>query len=184
MLSSPPSIYGAEVSAEWKRSRDGDVIMTLKMPYDTVDTEVTEVHKNTKRPLWNPDGSLISSTWRKIWSYHHVPYLMTKDKLRRLRQEKTHRRISLHMTARRQARFGDKPWSPRPYRRQDSPPPFGLDTRGLSRRQFRSNKARHGSVTRKDRSPRRRTRKMSSVDSWSKQIILASSGEDTPHRYS
>ena len=31
VLNSPPSIYGAEVSAEWKRTRKGEVIMTVRM---------------------------------------------------------------------------------------------------------------------------------------------------------
>ena len=40
VLNSPPSIYGAEVSAEWKRTRRGEVIMTVRMPHDAVDSEV------------------------------------------------------------------------------------------------------------------------------------------------
>ena len=39
-LKSPPSIYGGEVSAEWKRTYKGEVIMTVRMPSDTVDSEV------------------------------------------------------------------------------------------------------------------------------------------------
>ena len=36
-LKSLPSIYGAEVSAEWKKTYKGEVIMTVRMPSDTVD---------------------------------------------------------------------------------------------------------------------------------------------------
>ena len=40
VLNSSPSIYGAEVSAEWKRTRKGEVIMTVRMPHDADDSEV------------------------------------------------------------------------------------------------------------------------------------------------
>ena len=39
-LKSPPSIYGEEVSAKWKRTNSGEVIMTVRMPVDTVNSEV------------------------------------------------------------------------------------------------------------------------------------------------
>ena len=39
-LKSPPSIYGAKVSAELKRTYKGEVIMTVRIPSDTVDSEV------------------------------------------------------------------------------------------------------------------------------------------------
>ena len=38
VLNSPPSMYGPEVSAEWKRTRKGEVIMTVRMPLDAVDS--------------------------------------------------------------------------------------------------------------------------------------------------
>ena len=70
-LNSPPSIYGAEVSAEWKSSRNGEVIMTVKMPHDTVDTEVyiktPRGHSGIQMDPW------ISATVRKIWSSQHTP---------------------------------------------------------------------------------------------------------------
>ena len=77
-LKSPPSIYGAEVSAEWKRTYKGEVIMTVRMPSDTVDTEVyIEIprgHLGIQMDPW------MSSTWRKKWSTHHSPNKVTKDK--------------------------------------------------------------------------------------------------------
>ena len=62
-LSTPPLIYGSEVPAEWKRSRNGEVIMTVKMPHDTVDMEVyiktPRGHSGIQMDQW------ISATWRK-----------------------------------------------------------------------------------------------------------------------
>ena len=39
-LSTPPSVYGPEVSAVWKRTHNGQVIMRICMPLDTVDSEL------------------------------------------------------------------------------------------------------------------------------------------------
>ena len=39
-LKTPPSIYGEEDSARWKRTYSGEVIMTVRMPHGTVDSEV------------------------------------------------------------------------------------------------------------------------------------------------
>ena len=39
-LKTPPSIAGEEVSAKWRRTYSGEVIMTVRMPYDTVDSEI------------------------------------------------------------------------------------------------------------------------------------------------
>ena len=36
----PPFISGEAVSARWKRTYSGEVIMTVRMPLDTVDSEV------------------------------------------------------------------------------------------------------------------------------------------------
>ena len=40
LLTNPPPIVGMEVSARWKRTWKGEVIMTIVMPNDVVDTEV------------------------------------------------------------------------------------------------------------------------------------------------
>ena len=56
VLNSPPSIYGAEVSAEWKRTRKGEVIMIVRMPHDAVDSEV--YIKTPSRSLRYLDGPL------------------------------------------------------------------------------------------------------------------------------
>ena len=117
VLKSPPSIYGAEVSAKWKRTYNGEVIMTVKMPSDTVDSEVyiktPRGHSGIQMDPW------MSSTWRRKWSTHHTPNKVTKDKLTKFRQERTHQHISLHRTAGRQQQFQNRCWSSRPNRRQN-----------------------------------------------------------------
>ena len=40
LLTTPPPIVGMEVSARWKRTWKGEVIMTIIMPNDVMDTEV------------------------------------------------------------------------------------------------------------------------------------------------
>ena len=65
-LKTPPSIYGLEVSARWKRTYSGEVIMTVRMPLDTVDSEVyiktPRGHSGIQMDPW------MSSTWRKNWT--------------------------------------------------------------------------------------------------------------------
>ena len=39
-LTTPPAIQGPEVSATWRRTCRGEVLMTVQMPQDTVDSEV------------------------------------------------------------------------------------------------------------------------------------------------
>ena len=115
VLNSPPSIYGAEVSAEWKRTRKGEVIMTVRMPHDAVDSEVyIKTPRGHSGILMDP---WTSSTWRKKWSNYHTPNKVTKDKLNRFNQERTHQCISLHKTAGRQKQFRNSYWSPRPNRK-------------------------------------------------------------------
>ena len=111
-LKSPPSIYGAEVSAEWKRNWKGEVIMTVRMPYDAMDSEVyiktPRGHSGIQMDPWT------SSTWIKKWDPYHTPSEVTKDKLTKLRQEDP----QVHKTAGRQQLFRNSCWSPRPNTRQ------------------------------------------------------------------
>ena len=99
-LLSPPAVHGPEVLADWKRNFGGDVIMTGRMPRDTMDSEVY-----VKTPRGH-SGILVdpwsSSTWRKVWNNFHTPNKVTKDKIPRFQLEKHGRRISLHRTAGRQ----------------------------------------------------------------------------------
>ena len=103
VLNSPPSIYGAEVSAEWKRTRKGEVIMTVRMPLDAVDSEIyiktPRGHSGISMDPWT------SSTWSKKWNTYHTTNQVTKDKLNKFNQERTHRCFSLHRTAGRQKQF-------------------------------------------------------------------------------
>ena len=95
----------------------GEVIMTVRMPSDTVDSEVyiktPRGHSGIQMDPW------MSSTWRRKWSTSHFPNKVTKDKLEKFNKEKTHRHISLHRTAGRQKMFKISYWSPSPNRRQN-----------------------------------------------------------------
>ena len=170
-LKSPPSIYGAEVSAEWKRTYKGEVIMTVRMPSDTVDSEVyiktPRGHSGIQMDPW------MSSTWRRKWSTNHSPNKVTKDKLEKFNKEKTHRCISLHRTAGRQKMFKISYWSPRPNRRQN----FHADHPSV--KQCQLNKVRYRSSSKMEKSPRKRFREMSPARSWSDPVIIASSDEET-----
>ena len=122
-LTTPPAIQGPEVSASWRRTSRGDVLMTVQMPQDTVDSEVyiktPRGHSAVNIDPWT------SSTWRKPWNKHHTPNKVTKDKLSRFTQQKTHRGISLNRTAGRQGWSRRSNWSPRP-NKNHNPRAFGL----------------------------------------------------------
>ena len=183
-LKSSPSISGAEVSAEWKRTYKGEVIMTVRMPSDTVDSEVyiksPRGHSDSEVYIKSPRGHSgiqmdpwMSSTWRKKWSTHHTPNKVTKDKLDKFNKERTHRCISLHRTTGRQKLFKISYWSPRPNRRQN----FHADCPSV--KQCQLNKARYRCSSKMEKSPRKRFREMSPARSWSDPVIIASSDEET-----
>ena len=69
LLTNPPPIVGMEVSARWKRTWKGEVIMTIVMPNDVVDTEVyvktPRGHTGIQMDPW------MSCTWRRTWSSTH-----------------------------------------------------------------------------------------------------------------
>ena len=121
-LTTSPAIQGPEVSASW-RTRRGDVLMTVQMPQDTVNSEVyvktPRGHSTVNLDPWT------SSTWRKPWNKHHTPNKVTKDKLSRFTQQKTHRGISLNKTTGRQGWSKRSSWSPRP-NKGHNPRAFGL----------------------------------------------------------
>ena len=118
-----PAIQGPEVSASWKRTSRGDVLMTVQMPQVTVNSEVyvktPRGHSAVNMDPWT------SSTWRKPWNKHHTPNKVTKDKLSRFTQQKTHRGISLNRTAGRQGWSRRSNWSPTP-NKDHNPRAFGL----------------------------------------------------------
>ena len=105
VLNSPPSIYGLVVSAEWRRNKRLEDIMTVKMAYDTVDSEVyiktSRGNSGIQMDPWT------SSTWRKKWNSYYTPKKVTKDKLNKFKRERTHRHKSLHKTAGRQKKFSN-----------------------------------------------------------------------------
>ena len=86
-----------EVSAQWTQDGQGDVLISLKVPQDTVDTELfikmTKGHFGILMDPWS------SSSWRKYWSQRHTPNRITKEKIWCLKQTKAKQRISLHRTA-------------------------------------------------------------------------------------
>ena len=142
-LNSPPSIHGPEVSAEWKRNQKGEIIMTVSMPLDAVDSEVyIKIPRGHSGILMDP---WTSSTCRKRWSTYHSPNKVTKDKLNRFNQERTHQCISLYKAAGRQRQLRNSCWSPRPNRKQN-PHAFGLiadhPSGTTSARQHKLNKVR------------------------------------------
>ena len=122
-LTTPPAIQGPEVSASWRRTSRGDVLMTVQMPQDTVDSEVYV--KTPRGHLAVNMDPWTSSTWRKPWNKHHTPNKVTKDKMTRFTQQKTHRGISLNKTAGRQSWNKRSNWSPRPTK-DHNPRAFGL----------------------------------------------------------
>ena len=96
-FSSPSPVVNPEVSAQWTRDARGEVLISLKVPRDTVDAELfvktTRGHFGILMDPWS------STSWRKYWSQIHTPNRITKEKIRHFRQDKIGRRISLHRTA-------------------------------------------------------------------------------------
>ena len=85
------------IGAHWTRDGQGNILISLKVPRDIVDTELfvktTKGHFGILMDPWS------SSSWRKYWSQHHTPNMITKEKIRCLKQIKAERRISLHKMA-------------------------------------------------------------------------------------
>ena len=117
LLTTPPPIVWTEVSARWKRTWKGEVIMTVIMPSDVVDTEVyvktPQGHIGIQMDPW------MSCSWKRTWNSTHPPNTQTKEKIRKYKLQKAGRRISLFRTAggRPTNRFRNSHWSPRPEKR-------------------------------------------------------------------
>ena len=94
--------------------------MTVVMPHDVVDSEVyiktPRGHTGIQMDPW------ISSTWRKTWSFTHSPNKETNEKIRKFKQQRANRRISLHKTAGRYRQLRCGQWCPRPEARQQLHP--------------------------------------------------------------
>ena len=171
-LKTPPSITGEEVSARWKRTYSGEVIMTVRMPHDTVDSEIyiktPRGHSSIQMDPW------MVSTWKRNWTTQYTPNRVTNDKLTRYKQEKSQRHISLHKTAGRHQMKSSRHWSPRPSSRHNLP------ANQPSVRQCHLNKVRYRNSSSMERPHKKRTlEEMSPAGSWSDPVIVASSGEQT-----
>ena len=149
--------------------------MTVWMPKDTVNSEVY-----VKTPRGHSTGNMdpwTSSTWRKPWNKHHTPNKVTKDKLSRFTQQKTHRGISLNRTAGRQGRSKRSNWSPRP-NKDHNPRAFGLISGHCttpSSRQQKLNKVR-----KEEASPnlRKRAREATPFNPHDSPLVISSDEEE------
>ena len=112
-LTTPPPIVGMEVSARWKRTWKGEVVMTIVMPENVIDTEVYV--KTSKEHIGIQMDPWMSCSWKRTWCSTHPPNTQTKEKIRKYRLQKAGRRLSLFRTAGRTANhFRNSHWSPRP----------------------------------------------------------------------
>ena len=179
-LTSPPSIHGPEVSADWKRTTKGEVRVTLNLPRDTVDSEIyIKTPRGHSGILMDP---WASSTWRKSWDKDHTPNRVTKEKLKIFRQQRMHKSISLHQTVGRNRCDRKTFWSPRP-NKPHNPRAFGLlcdtDHQDVFSRQEKLDQAR--SLAQQP-SPRKRPRQESlsaSLDDL--PLVISSDKEDPDH---
>ena len=85
-FSSPSPVVHPEVSVQWTRDGQGEVLISLKVPWDIVDVELfvrmTKGHFGILMDPWS------SSSWRKYWSQQHTPNKITKEKIWHLNQVK------------------------------------------------------------------------------------------------
>ena len=149
--------------------------MTVQMPQDTVNSEVY-VKTPRGHSAVNMDP-LTSSTWRKPWNKHHTPNKVTKDKLSRFTQQKTHRGISLHRTAGRQGWSRRSNWSLRP-NKDHNPRAFGLISgpcTSPSSRQQKLNKVRKEEAS---PNPRKRAREGTPFNPHDTPVVISSDEEE------
>ena len=124
-----------------------------------------------------------SSTWRKPWNKHHTPNKVTKDKLSRFTQQKTHRGISLNKTAGRQGWSKRSNWSPRP-NKGHNPRAFGLISgpcMSLSSRQQKLNRVRKEEAS---PNPRKRIREATPFNLHDAPVVINSDDEEEQERAS
>ena len=155
--------------------------MTVQMPQDTVNSEMY-----VKTPRGHSAVNLnpwTSFTWRKPWNKHHTPNKVTKDKLSRFTQQKTHRRISLNKTAGRQGWSKRSTWSPR-LNKGHNPRAFGLITgpcTSPSSRQQKLNKVRKEEAS---PNPRKRIREATPFNSYNTPVVINSDDKEKQERTS
>ena len=97
LLTTPPPIVDSDVSARWKRTWKREVVMTVILPDDVVDTELYV--KTTKGHIGIQMDPWMSCSWKRNWSPAHPPNTQTKEKMRKYRLQRAGRRISLFRTA-------------------------------------------------------------------------------------
>ena len=155
--------------------------MTVQMPQDTVNSEVyvktPRGHSAVNMDPWT------SSTWRKPWNKHHTPNKVTKDKLSRFTQQKTHRGISLNKTAGRQGWSKRSNWSPRP-NKGHNPRAFGLISgpcTSPSSRQQKLNKVRKEEAS---PNPRKRIREATPFNPYDAPVVISSDDEEEQEKTS
>ena len=148
--------------------------MTVWMPQDTVNSEVyvktPRGHSAVNMDPWT------SSTWRKPWNKQHTPNKVTKDKLSRFTQQKTHRGISLNRAAGRQGWSKRSNWSPRP-NKDHNPRAFGLISgpcMSPSSRQQKLNKVRKEASP----NPRKRAREATPFNPHDAPLVISSDEEE------
>ena len=155
--------------------------MTVQMPQDTVNSEMY-----VKTPRGHSAVNLdpwTSSTWRKPWNKHHTPNKVTKDRLLRFTQQKTHRGISLNKTAGRQGWSKRSNWSPRP-NKGHNPRAFGLISgpcTSPSSRQQKLNKVRKEEAS---PNPRKRIREATPFNSYNTPVVISSDEEEEQEKTS
>ena len=149
--------------------------MTVWMPQGTVNSEVyvktPRGHSAVNMDPWT------SSTWRKPWNKHHTSNKVTKDKLSRFAQQKTHRGISLNRTAGVQGWSKRSNWSPRP-NKDHNPRAFGLISgpcTSPSSRQEKLNKVRKEEAS---PNPRKRTREATPFNPHDTPVVISSDEEE------
>ena len=70
-LTTPPPIVGMEVSARWKRTWKGEVVMTIVMPESVIDTELYV--KTPREHIGIQMDPWMSCSWKRTWSSSHPP---------------------------------------------------------------------------------------------------------------
>ena len=107
LLTTPPPIVDSDVSARWKRTWKREVVMTVILPDDVVDTELyvktTRGHIGIQMDPW------MSCSWKRNWSSSHPPNTQTKEKMRKFRLQRAGRRMSLFRTSGRNSYRSPRP---------------------------------------------------------------------------
>ena len=145
---------------------------------DAQDTVNSEVY--VKTPIGHSAVNMdpwTSSTGRKPWNKLHTPKKVTKDKLSRFTQQKTHRGISLNKTAGRQGWSRRNNWSLRP-NKDYNPRALGLISgpcTSPSSRQQKLNKVRKEEAS---PNPRKRVREATPFNPYDAPVVISSDEEE------